>query len=694
VRKAKDFAQSLPAMAKLSRGENSYSLLRFASVLLASTTSPPVFATEIDSEASATDAEQLGRALADEEPLPESDDVGTENAVAESTDAFGKQVGRESTGLYSSSSVRGFNPVDAGNVRLDSLYFDQIYRLSPRLNAASTIRVGISTMGFSFPAPTGLVDYSLRRVGEDTSLTIDVDTRLDGHESVNFEARLPEIQPGIGLFGGWGYRHRKRSDGGTDKQSSAVGLMQLETPGGIEFSSFVSRSYTRDDEAGPTYFLADEALPPRLKRHVDLSQDWADNHDDMVLVGGVLRAPLGDFRLESGLFYQYKTEKSKFADLMSGVAADGSVAERTIIAYGDLSDRSWSGEVRLVRPFDVGNTQHQLAASLRGRDRSRTFGGATRISLGPSTILDPDPRQEPNFIPGDKNRDDVRQTFVGLAYSGVLTDWLRIDAGASKVDYAKHVDYTDPSTPDLSNASAPLAWNASLSLGLTDKVTLFGSLTRGMEEADIAPDRAINRAEAPAAINTSQEEVVVRYAPSGTITLLAGLFRITKPYYNLDTDLRYRLLGTLVNQGVELSAVARPVPGMTLLGGALISDPAISGEIVTSGVLGPRPVGQNGVRAIANLDWRFEEGESPLSVDVAIEYKGSRFVNATNTFEVPPEATIDAGFRYRFDWKSARMVLRGKIENLTDNYGWNVSSSGGLGYSKPRVYSFQLVAVI
>jgi len=643
----------------------------------------------------AASEEELQALIAPEEaPTDHEENQVTENAVAESSDAFGKQVGRESTGLYNSRSVRGFNPVDAGNVRLDSLYFDQIHRLSPRLNASSTIRVGLSAMGFSFPAPTGLVDYAVRTVGDDTSLKIDGDTRPDGHESINLELRLPDVQPGVGLFAGWGYRHRKRPDGGTDKQSSWVALAELESSGGVQFSGFYMRGYTRDDEAGPNYFLADEVLPPKLKRQVDLSQPWADNEDDITLVGGILRAPLGDFRLESGLFYQYKTETSKFADLMSGVAADGSVAERTIIAYGGLRDRSWSGELRLVRPFEIGSTQHQLSASLRGRDRSRLFGGATRISLGPSTILAPDRRAEPIYVLGEKDRDDVRQIFAGLAYSGILTDWLRVDAGASKIDYTKDVDYANPATLDISTASSPIAWNAALSIDLNSALTLYGSLTRGMEEADVAPDRAINRSESPAAIDTKQEEVVLRYAPSDAITLLAGLFRISKPYYNLDPDLRYRLLGTIVNQGLELSAVARPIPGVTLLGGALISDPTIEGEIIDSGALGASPVGQNGVRAIANLDWRFASGESPLSADAAFEYRGSRPVNATNTFYVGAETTIDFGMRYRFDFKGAEMIFRSKIENITNSYGWNVSSSGAVGYTRPRVISFQLITVI
>ena len=47
-----------------------------------------------------------------------------ENAIRQANDAFGTSIGRETIGLYNSSSVRGFSPTAAGNVRIDSLYFD------------------------------------------------------------------------------------------------------------------------------------------------------------------------------------------------------------------------------------------------------------------------------------------------------------------------------------------------------------------------------------------------------------------------------------------------------------------------------------------------------------------------------------------------------------------------------------------
>ena len=86
----------------------------------------------------------------------------SDNPVVSAEDAFGLTVGLESTGLYGPGAIRGFNPQAAGNIRIDGLYFDQQAQLSNRVIEGSSIRVGISEIGYAFPAPTGIVDYALR----------------------------------------------------------------------------------------------------------------------------------------------------------------------------------------------------------------------------------------------------------------------------------------------------------------------------------------------------------------------------------------------------------------------------------------------------------------------------------------------------------------------------------------------------
>ena len=61
-----------------------------------------------------------------------------QNATTASDDAFGRTVGAERSGLYSTSDVRGFNPTEAGNVRIDGLYYDVVNFLPHFLEQSRT----------------------------------------------------------------------------------------------------------------------------------------------------------------------------------------------------------------------------------------------------------------------------------------------------------------------------------------------------------------------------------------------------------------------------------------------------------------------------------------------------------------------------------------------------------------------------
>lgn len=77
-------------------------------------------------------------------PPPPTQGRANENAVRQAEDAFGVSIGNEAIGLYNSFDVSDFSPTRAGNVRIDGLYFDQVWPLNSRIRRSMTIRVGIS----------------------------------------------------------------------------------------------------------------------------------------------------------------------------------------------------------------------------------------------------------------------------------------------------------------------------------------------------------------------------------------------------------------------------------------------------------------------------------------------------------------------------------------------------------------------
>lgn len=618
-----------------------------------------------------------------------------ENVATQSSDAFGRSVGNEKSGIYNSDDVRGFNPVDAGNVRIEGLYFDQVDRLSSRITDGNTIRVGIASQRYPFPAPTGLVDYSLTQPRDRASYSFNFEwgNGFSTGPGGSIEIKQPIDGARLGISGGAGFRIAHRYEGGYSTYNALGGTIAFRPSPGTEVLLFVGDFRTRSDEARPTLFLAGTAGPPRLERGENLGQDWTGRSNDSWHLGTVVRTPLGPgIRLEGGLFLARRDTHSVFADLYGGVAADGTAASHRIIADRGSLDSSLSGEVRLVRQWKRGGTSQQVILSLRGRHKLRRFGGTSSFSYGPADLNQRTVLAQPVIVSGPKSRDRVNQLFVGLGWSLVSDKGLTLDAGISGGTYSKAIDFADPLVADPSTGNHPLTWNLSGSYRVLAGVTLYLGASHGQEEALIAPDVAVNRSEAPPAIHTNQVEAGVKVVLTPKLTMVAGLFKITKPYYNLDPSLRYRQLGTLTNRGVELSVTGQVVPGINVVGGVMLLDPRIAGEAVDTGQIGPRPLGQIRSHSFFTLDWRLNQGHAPLSFDLTVESWSSRVGNSANTLFAPPRAVVNLGARYRFKTAGGTFLIRPQVLNLFDNYGWQVSTSGGWTYSQPRTVTLQLVA--
>lgn len=84
---------------------------------------------------------------------PASAQRASENVVTTAQDAFGTPIGNDTIGIYSAQEARGFSPRDAGNVRIEGLYFDQQGNVGygNQLFGSATIRVGLSAQSYPFP---------------------------------------------------------------------------------------------------------------------------------------------------------------------------------------------------------------------------------------------------------------------------------------------------------------------------------------------------------------------------------------------------------------------------------------------------------------------------------------------------------------------------------------------------------------
>lgn len=612
-----------------------------------------------------------------------------ENAVTGASDAFGSAVGTERIGLYTTDDIRGFNPIEAGNARIEGLYFDQQERPSNRLIEGSTMRVGITAQGFPFPAPTGIVDYRLKVTNPDPRLTLEVERGAFGGFAASAEANLPLDHDRLVLSLTTGMRRSVQPQGGHNNTRAYGALLRWHPYDRAEVTAVFGGFGQRGEDPVPSFFPAGDALPPETTRGVFLGQGWNRRSSYTQLGGLIAKLPLGNWRVDAGVFRSIKVVGATFSDLMRGVRPDGSVTSRTIIADADNADESISGEVRLSRSFRTGPAVHTLIASARGRAKDRDFGGQVALALGPSTINARDLRPRPAYSLGPSDHDRVRQTTFGLGYGLNWPGRGALNLSVSRADYRKAIDFVAPASPDLRVSSTPILYNVSGSVVLTRQLTFFGGFVKGLEESLIAPDIATNRNEAPPAIITEQAEAGVRIAVAPKVTLVAGVFTVRKPYLGLDPALRFGQLGTVDNRGVELSLAGTLLPGLTLVAGTVLLDPRISGEAVTSGRIGARPLGSIRRRSVLNLDWK-PAGQTRWSFDYAIESLASRIGNLSNRLAAPARATLALGARYRLKINGTAVLVRVQMTNVFDEYGWLVSASGGFTYSPGRALLAQL----
>ena len=614
----------------------------------------------------------------------------TDNATTQSKDAFGKKVGDEQIGIYNPFDVRGFSAVDAGNTRIEGLYFQQQADPTDRLIEGSTMRVGISAQGYPFPAPTGIADYALRKPGDRTLASVVLRYGPFDAQVGQLDLSLPLADKKLGVQTGIAYYNDNQHFGGTP-QFLSLGVTPVWRPAeGVEIIPFWSSVHTNSQEAQTLVFTAGDFRPPRVKRGVFAGQPWATHEGITWNTGLIAKAPLGGFDVAAGVFRSVARDQQNAIDLLLGVTPDGKAADRLVIIDQGNVFGATSGELRVSRNFDDGPRRHSVLATVRGRDQRRLYGGSDAISLGPTVWGAVDYRPRPDLVFGEKSRDHVQQTTVGLGYQ---LKWLEVGEfgiGIQKTDYKKDVMTPDGPLPE--SKSSPWLLNANAAIELTDDLVVYGSYARGLEESPVAPDRAVNRDEAPPAFKTEQKDAGVRWAIAPNLSAIAGVFEITKPYFNLDAASRFRQLGQLRHRGVELSVAGQIAEGLNVVAGTVFLDAEVTGELVDSGAIGSKPVGAIERHSIASVDYRFPD--SPFSIDAFFEETGDRIANVSNTLVVPPRAVLAVGGRYRFKIGKSNALIRAQVGNIFNNYGYGVGGSGFFVYNQPRRLSVTLTTDI
>ena len=609
-----------------------------------------------------------------------------QNAARAAEDAFGVSYANESVGLYDEEDVRGFSPIDAGNVRLEGLYIDQQADLSYRIVDSSIIRVGLTAIDYPFPAPTGIADFRLPDAPRALVLSPRLNAGTFGDASVEFDVRAPIAGDALSAAGGFGLYRDNEWFGGTPKSfSSGISLRWRPAPD-TEIIPFWSLDKTWSEEAVPTYFTSGAFVPPRVRdRRRYTGQEWATNTSRGSNTGVIARTRLGDWSLAGGLFRSIYSVSRDRTTLWLDVDEKGTGTE-TVYASPSSRYASTSGEVRVSRTFTEGPRLHRFHASVRARDQARLYGEAEAVELSRRSIATRAPTAEPSFAFVERTPDDVRQVTGGIAYEGRWKGRGSLNIGVQKTDYRKHV--RPPGREAIMSLDRPWLFNLMASLEMSSGLSAYAGVTRGLEESEVAPDIAVNRNAAPPALRTRQVDAGVR-ASLGKLQAAMGVFDVRKPYFNLDNSDFYRRLGEVRHRGIEGSLSGDLTPFASLVAGAVLLDPRVTGELVDDGTIGARPVGTSRSRMMLALDVH-PEGWGGSSFDIQVTRHGGSFADQANAVHLSSRPTVALGARHRLQLARRDVIARVQVTNLFNTYRWIADPSEGLTYNSGRYVGFSL----
>ena len=608
-------------------------------------------------------------------------------AAAEADDAFGLSVAGETIGLYSDKYVRGFSPVNAGNLRLDGLYMDRQGEFTERLFADVAVRVGATALETPLPAPSGIADYSLRRPGADALLSMAGGVASFGSPFIDLDWTVGGDDEGLALAAGASlYPDENEKHGGDGRYYVWFLSPSWVAASGLRVTAYASEDRYEDYESPLAYYTVGPWQPPRVGRGSYLGQAWAgDTGEDRNYGLIVDRAALGAWSFKMGVFRsEWASEREAFQYLDAVTeAGDGQFGA---ILYPERDYGSWSGELQAARDFELGaDWRASLLLSLRGRDvRVRTPPEADPVEAPYQAGGPAPPLTEPVLDDGPDDRESVRQLTPGAMMRLAWRDRLELQLGVQRADYRREVSSGASGQSDAIDEQ-PWMGAASASFALDNGLRAYAAYARGFEDSGTAPSFAENAGEVLPASRTQQWDAGLRWPLGRDTDLVAAVFRLERPNRALDADGRFGLRGLVRNEGLELSVVSHPIEGLSVVAGLLTQRPRM---VDAPEGIGPLAVAIAEYSGIVEVDYEPARWRG-FGIGISVATHGPAEAKADNSLETESYTTVDLGLRYSFEVRNAPVSVRASVTNVTDAFAWEAQDDEGFRWIQQR--AFQLV---
>ncbi|MFL6759043.1 TonB-dependent receptor domain-containing protein [Sphingomonas sp.] len=562
------------------------------------------------------------------------------------------------------------------------MYFDLQGPPSDRVVEGSTIHVGVSEIGYPFPAPTGIADYNLRNVGGDKpSATVIASAGPYDARGISIDGSIPLIGKELVLPIGISTQVSTQSskDGayypGMTSRVTRIGATPQWTPNShVTVRALIDWQKTSGAKTLPEFFAAGDVLPPLITKGY-IAQNWAKGRNKTLNLGGLVTAQLAkNWLLRAGVFRSTNNNPAGFADLYTGIQPDGQ-SDHLVVGFRDQNASSTSGEVRLIGTFLTSHWRQQVILAARGRDTTAHFGGKDVVDLGPADISKIVQAPEPNFTFSARSADRARLGSLGAAYR---VDWSSkgvLELGIQKEVYRETAN--SPGIPQSEISAHPFRAYANAAFAVTPKLTLYGGYTQGLENSGVAPNFAQNSGAVLPASLTWQFDLGARYAVTPKLKLIGGVFEVEKPYFNLDTSNFDRQLGVQQAKGVELSVAGEVTQNLNVNIGALAATVGITGPNLAAQGVGSIAIGQPHLTFVAAANYALPRWHT-ASIDVRFLYIGTAPETLDNRVSTSPASILNIGGRYKFTAFGRNNTLRVQIQNVLATNVWQQLSTPGV----------------
>jgi len=289
---------------------------------------------------------------------------------------------------------------------------------------------------------------------------------------------------------------------------------------------------------------------------------------------------------------------------------------------------------------------------------------------------------EPAFSYSARAIDHAELWSVGAAYR---VDWRSqgvLEMGIQKENYRETA--ASPGKPESEIAAHPFRAYANAAFAITPQLTLYAGYTQGLENSGVAPNVAQNSGAVLPASLTWQVDFGARYAVTPTLKIIAGVFELQKPYFNLDTSNIDRELGVQQARGIELSVAGEVTEHLNVNIGILDGVVGITGPNLAAEGVGSVAVGQPRLSYVATANYVLPWWPA-ASLDVRAVHVGRAPESVDNRVYTRPATILNIGGRYKFTAFGENSTLRLQVQNvLAANVWQQLNTPGVFQWPGPR----------